>query len=381
MSVSVTCVAPVNIAIIKYWGKRDDDLILPINDSISVTLSTEDLRTKTTIMAGPELSKSVLRLNGVEESFENPRIQRCLEEVRKKARDAGKCKTQLLDWNIHVESENNFPTAAGLASSASGYACFVYTLATLYGIEGSVELSGIARMGSGSACRSLHSGFVQWVRGEREDGADSLAVQLAPAKAWPQMHVLILVVNDRKKATASTHGMATSVKTSDLLKHRAAVCVPQRVELLKKAIAEHDFDTFGRIAMKDSNQCHAVCLDTYPPCFYMNDVSRTVIRLVHQINSLAGDDVPVKVAYSFDAGPNACLFMLDRDVAEISAIIRRVFPFNHCTADEYYKGIANDEAAMAAVPGVLLDSFTQEQPNLLRYIIHTKVGEGPKRVD
>ncbi|XP_058057833.1 diphosphomevalonate decarboxylase [Anopheles bellator] len=381
MSVSVTCVAPVNIAIIKYWGKRDDDLILPINDSISVTLSTEDLRTKTTIVAGPELSKNVLRLNGVEESFENPRIQRCLLEVRQKARDAGKCKSELLDWNIHVISENNFPTAAGLASSASGYACFVYTLATLYGIEESVELSGIARMGSGSACRSLHSGFVQWVRGERADGTDSLAVQLAPAKSWPQMHVLILVVNDRKKATASTHGMATSVKTSDLLKHRASVCVPQRVELLKKAIAEHDFDTFGRIAMKDSNQCHAVCLDTYPPCFYMNDVSRTVIRLVHQINNLAGDGAPVKVAYSFDAGPNACLFMLDRDVAEISAIIRRVLPFNHCTADEYYKGIANDEAAMAAVPSAMLDSFTPENPNLLRYIIHTKVGEGPKRVD
>uniref|UniRef100_A0A9I3FH61 Diphosphomevalonate decarboxylase n=1 Tax=Anopheles epiroticus TaxID=199890 RepID=A0A9I3FH61_9DIPT len=380
MSVSVTCIAPVNIAIIKYWGKRDDDLILPINDSISVTLSTDHLRTKTTITAGPEIAKNVLRLNGVDESFDNPRIQRCLQEVKSLAKASGKCpKPEMLEWNINVESENNFPTAAGLASSAAGYACFVYTLATLYGIE-SEELSKIARMGSGSACRSLHSGYVQWARGERPDGLDSLAIQLAPASAWPDMHVLILVVSDRKKATASTHGMATSVKTSDLIKHRASVCVPERIKLVQKAIAEQDFDTFGRIAMKDSNQFHAICLDTYPPCFYLNDVSRSIIRMVDQINTLAGLNAPVKVAYSFDAGPNACLFLLEKDVAEVSAIVRRVFPFTDSSAEEYYKGIPNDETAMQAVPPTVLDSFAVEEPNLLRYIIHTKVGEGPKRV-
>ncbi|XP_052901261.1 diphosphomevalonate decarboxylase [Anopheles moucheti] len=381
MSIKVTCIAPVNIAIIKYWGKRDDDLILPINDSISVTLSTDHLRTKTTITAGPEITKNVLCLNGVEESFDNPRILRCFEEVRKKAKASGKCpKPELLEWNIHVESENNFPTAAGLASSAAGYACFVYTLATLYGIE-SDELSGIARMGSGSACRSLHSGYVQWARGERADGLDSLAIQLAPASAWPDMHVLVLVVSDRKKATASTHGMATSIKTSDLLKHRASVCVPERVKLVQKAIAEKDFDTFGRVAMKDSNQFHAICLDTYPPCFYMNDVSRSIVRMVDQINKLAGENAPVKVAYSFDAGPNACLFLMEKDVAEVSAIVRRVFPFNGCAAEEYYKGIPNDEPAIEAIPTTVLESFVAEESNQLRYIIHTKVGDGPKRVD
>ncbi|XP_058129506.1 diphosphomevalonate decarboxylase [Anopheles ziemanni] len=378
MSVSVTCIAPVNIAIVKYWGKRDDDLILPINDSLSVTLSTDHLRTKTTITAGPELLKNVLRLNGVEESFENPRIQRCLLEVQKKAKSLGKCpKPEMLEWKIHVESENNFPTAAGLASSAAGYACFVYTLATLYGIEDE-ELSSIARMGSGSACRSLHSGYVQWVMGEREDGTDSLAVQVAPATAWPDMHVLILVVNDRKKATASTQGMSTSVKTSELLKHRVEKCVPQRIEQLKKAIAEHDFETFGRIAMTDSNQFHGICLDTYPPCFYMNDVSRQIVRLVHEINNMAGF---IKVAYSFDAGPNACLFLLEKDVAEVSAIVRRAFPFNHSQEADYYKGIPNDEAGMAAVPEKVLSTFSVEEPNQLRYIIHTKVGEGPRRVE
>ncbi|XP_053679424.1 diphosphomevalonate decarboxylase [Anopheles nili] len=379
MSTSVTCVAPVNIAIIKYWGKRDDDLILPINDSISVTLSTDHLRTRTTITAGPELSKNVLRLNGVEESFDNPRIQRCLTEVRKRAKASGKCPNPaMIDWNIHVESENNFPTAAGLASSAAGYACFVYTLATLYGIE-CEELSGIARMGSGSACRSLYSGYVQWVRGDRSDGADSIAVQLAPASTWPEMHVLILVVNDHKKATASTHGMATSVKTSDLLKYRATECVPQRVQQLQKAIREHDFETFGRLAMRDSNQFHAVCLDTYPPCFYMNDVSRKIIQLVHKINSFASESI--KVAYSFDAGPNACLFLLEKDVPEVSAIVAHVFPFNQCTEQEYYKGIPKDDAAMKAIPNDVLDKYSVDEPNALRYIIHTKVGEGPQRVD
>lgn len=69
----------------------------------------------------------------------------------------------ILSYKLHICSENNFPTAAGLASSAAGYACFVYTLATLYGLEGA-ELTGIARLGSGSACRSIYGGFVQWVR-------------------------------------------------------------------------------------------------------------------------------------------------------------------------------------------------------------------------
>lgn len=150
-------------------------------------------------------------------------------------------------------SENNFPTAAGLASSASGYACLVYTLAQLYGLK-KQEISDIARLGSGSACRSIYGGFVQWQKGVQMDGKDSIAVQVAPASHWPDLHVLILVVNDTKKKVASTSGMARSVVTSELIKYRVEKCVPQRIHSMTQAIRDRNFPKFAEVTMKDSNQ-------------------------------------------------------------------------------------------------------------------------------
>lgn len=147
-----------------------------------------------------------MTLNGKQEDFENVRIQRCLAEVKLRAAEAESCSKELLAMKIHVVSENNFPTAAGLASSASGYACLVFTLAQLYGLKNQ-EISDIARMGSGSACRSIYGGFVQWHKGVQLDGKDSIAVPVAPASHWPELHVLILVVNDSKKKVGSTSGM------------------------------------------------------------------------------------------------------------------------------------------------------------------------------
>jgi diphosphomevalonate decarboxylase len=236
-----------------------------------VTLSTADVRktliirrsethlhkfqlcSKTKISADPKFSESVITLNGVKESFVNERIQRCLAEMKKRALESGCCAKDLLEWNIHIESENNFPTAAGLASSASGYACLVYSLAQLYGLK-KEEISDIARLGSGSACRSIYGGFVQWQKGVNLDGKDSIAVQVAPASHWPDLHVLILVVNDSKKKVASTSGMARSVVTSELIKYRVEKCVPQRINSMTQAIRDRDFSKFAEVTMKDSNQ-------------------------------------------------------------------------------------------------------------------------------
>lgn len=189
----------------------------------------------------------------------------------------------ILLYKLHICSENNFPTAAGLASSAAGYACFVYTLATLYGVENE-ELSAIARLGSGSACRSIYGGFVHWKKGKLPDGSDSIAVQIAPAEHWPEMHVVVLVVSDTKKKVSSSLGMAQGVRNSAILKYRASDCVPSRVTQIRQAILDKNFPIFGELTMKESNQFHAVCLDTYPPCVYMNDVSHSVAALVHKYN-------------------------------------------------------------------------------------------------
>jgi diphosphomevalonate decarboxylase len=119
------------------------------------------------------------------------------------------------------------------------------------------------------------------------------------------------VVSDEKKTVSSTGGMKTSVQTSTLLQHRAAAVVPGRVAKMEKAVVEKDFETFARLTMEESNSFHATCLDTFPPIFYLNDTSRAIIAAVHQLNAAAGRTV---ACYTFDAGPNAVLFLEEADV-------------------------------------------------------------------
>jgi len=206
-SLVVTCSAPVNIAVVKYWGKRDEELILPLHDSLSCTLHQDDLKTVTTVMADERFESDRIWLNGEDENINSKRIQQCLREIRKRImpmRDKnGKIlipREKLQSLKIHICSENNFPTASGLASSASGFACLVYALSQLFGIKENYpgELSTIARMGSGSACRSIYGGFVKWDAGEKASGEDSLAIQVATAEHWP-LSILILVASHKKK--------------------------------------------------------------------------------------------------------------------------------------------------------------------------------------
>nr|QYV43150.1 diphosphomevalonate decarboxylase [Colaphellus bowringi] len=363
----VTCIAPVNIAVIKYWGKSDEDLVLPLNDSLSGTLSTDFMCAKTTISTSPALEVNKFWLNGIEQSFENERLLNCLKEVKRRANQT----LPHLNWNISICSENNFPTAAGLASSAAGYACLVSALAALYEIEG--DISAIARRGSGSACRSVYGGWVQWCKGASPTGEDSIAKQIAPASHWPQMRVLILVVNDERKKYSSTSGMKRSVETSELLQYRATKIVPQRIEAITKAIINKDFQAFAQITMEDSNQFHAVCLDTFPPCVYMNDTSHAIVDVVHAYNDFKKSN---KVAYTFDAGPNACLYLLDSEVEEVLSVIDYVFP-PVVNSEGYLKGIPLSKKAITEELKAVFEAKRQNF-GALKYVIHTRIGDGPK---
>jgi len=322
---SLTISSPTNIALIKYWGKRDAKINLPINSSVSVTLNQRDLRTVTTVSASRSFSRDRLWLNGEEEDVNaSRRVLAVFREVRARAGDLRDPKTgQVLvrkdEWDglrVWVVSENNFPTAAGLASSAAGYAALTFALSKLYGLPDSLadELSCIARMGSGSACRSLAGGFVAWDMGQRADGVDSRARQVADEAHWPELQVLVLVVSDTKKTVSSTAGMQTSVDTSPLLAHRAAAVVPGRLAEMEAAYQSRDFGKVAELMMRDSNQFHATCLDTYPPVFYMNDASRAIVRMVHALNEAAGETV---CGYTFDAGPNAVLLTLKRHLPTV----------------------------------------------------------------
>lgn len=124
--------------------------------------------------------------------------------------------------------------------------------------------------------------------GSSPTGEDSIAKQIAPASHWPEMRVLILVVNDANKKCSSTIGMRKSVETSEFLKLRAKEVVPKRITAIVEAIKNRDFDTFAEITMQESNSLHATCLDTFPPCVYMNDISHTIANVVHAYNDLKG---------------------------------------------------------------------------------------------
>ncbi|XP_057569315.1 diphosphomevalonate decarboxylase isoform X1 [Hippopotamus amphibius kiboko] len=384
--VVVTCTAPVNIAVIKYWGKRDQELILPINSSLSVTLHQDQLKTTTTAAISKDFTEDRIWLNGQEEDVGQPRLQACLREIRRLARKRRSDGHEdplppSLSYKVHVASVNSFPTAAGLASSAAGYAGLAYALARVYGVES--DLSEVARRGSGSACRSLYGGFVEWQMGERADGKDSVARQVAPESHWPELRVLVLVVSAERKLTGSTAGMQTSVETSALLRFRAEALVPARMAEMTRCIRERDFQAFGQLTMQDSNQFHATCLDTFPPISYLSDTSQRVMRLVHRFNAHHGR---TKAAYTFDAGPNAVIFTLDDAVAEFVAAVRHSFP-PEANGDQpvlpssarFLKGLPVEPVPLSDALKAALDM--DPTPGGIKYIIATQVGPGPQVLD
>lgn len=424
----VTCTAPVNIAVIKYWGKRDESLILPTNSSLSATLDQSDLKTTTTMVAindenrkSPSENSEIeveIWLNGRRESLENDRVQNVLSEMKQRymvARESApeEQKKHLLPRipdKIIVVSENDFPTAAGLASSASGYCCLVYTMAHLFGlvhednmdsVEMRSDLSIAARKGSGSACRSLFGGWTKWDMGKREDGSDSLALPVAPRDHWQQeeaeqedvedaeVKIMICVVNDQKKHISSTVGMRNSVQTSKLMKERIESIVPKRMVEMEKAILDRDFHSFAEICATDSDDFHAVCRDTTPPIHYLSDASFFIIDLVRFYNAHLTEDGRNVASYTFDAGPNAVVFVRGRKHYDaLKSILLHHFEI---TGDSRPATaiIQSGESESDVQP--LLDKIRSHKDmiekyeqlkgkgsNKLKYIIETRVGDGPR---
>lgn len=299
---------------------------MPTNSLISVTLSQKDLRTLTSVAASADFAGDKLWLNGSEQSLDTPRTQACLADLRALRRQLETENSELpklSEFGLHIVSENNFPTAAGLASSAAGFAALVAAIAKVYQLPHDMtEISKIARKGSGSACRSLFGGYVAWEMGSNEDGSDSRAVEVAPLDHWPSMKAAILVVSDDKKDTPSTVGMQTTVATSDLFQQRIVDVVPARFKEMSKAILDKDFAKFGELTMKDSNSFHAVCLDSFPPIFYLNDTSKKIIKLIHALNDSEGEII---AAYTFDAGPNAVIYYDAVNEAKVLGLIHKYF--------------------------------------------------------
>jgi diphosphomevalonate decarboxylase len=284
-----TAIASPNIALIKYWGNQNHSLRLPANGSISMTLG--GLETHTTVTFDDSLSSDQMLLDGAlvqGEALE--RVSKHLDVIR-----------SMTDLRAHarVESASNFPTNAGVASSASAFAALSLAGAAAAGLHLEPrELSRLSRLGSGSACRSIFGGFVIWHASDSD--ADSFAEQLAPPDHWDLVD-LIAVVSREHKHVGSSEGHALA-ETSPIQPARIADA-PRRLEICRKALLERDFTTLAGIVELDSNLMHAVMLTSTPSLMYWLPATLSVIQAVSTWRSEGLD-----VCYTIDAGPNVhCL--------------------------------------------------------------------------
>ena len=244
-----TAIAHSNIALVKYWGKRDIKLNLPAVGSISITLDA--LSTTTYVEFIPDLIQDMLELNGTQiESKERVRVQKFMDLIRQKA--------GINDYAL-IKSENNFPSAAGLASSASAFAALGVAATHAAKLNLSLkDLSILARIGSGSAARSIFGGFVEMQKGLYKNGSDAFAESIADNNYW-DLRVLIAITSEREKKTGSTDGMAQSKKTSPYYRNWIATS-PKDLSGMRAAIKKKDFQKLGEISEFSCLKMHALDL-------------------------------------------------------------------------------------------------------------------------
>ncbi|QGA55369.1 diphosphomevalonate decarboxylase [Sulfolobus sp. E5-1-F] len=300
---SVTVSAPSNIAIVKYWGKRGDErLNLPLNNSLSITLDDQlSVITKVTLS-----DKNIVIVNDkiLPEDETKEYAGRVLEAFKKLI---GK------EFYVKVESRAKFPTNAGLASSAAGIAALTFALNELLELELELkELSKIARLGSGSACRSMFGGFVVWNKGEREDGEDSYCYQIFQHDHWSDLVDIIPILSEKEKRISSRKGMIRSAETSELMSCRLKFIEKTFNEVIE-AIRNKDERKFYYLMMRHSNSMHAIILDSWPSFFYLNDTSMRIMEWIQDYG---------KAGYTFDAGPNPHIFTTERNVQDILGFLK-----------------------------------------------------------
>ncbi len=299
---TATAIAHPNIAFIKYWGNRNHMLRLPANGSISMNLA--GLHTRTTVTFAPQYPADTLTLNG--EAVQGAGLERVHAFLERIRRMSGQ------KWYARVESANDFPTGAGIASSAAAFAALALAGSAAAGLHlDETELSRLARTGSGSACRSVPAGFVEWLAGTGD--ADSRAVSLAPPEHWA-LTDCIAVVSTQHKPTGSTRGH-TLAETSPLQDARVQDA-PRRLDLCRQAILQRDFEAFARVIELDCNMMHAVMMTSAPPLLYWEAAT---LEVMHAVRQWRAEGRPV--CYTIDAGPNVHVLCPREHAPQVAAAL------------------------------------------------------------
>ena len=297
--------APSNIALVKYWGKRDDELNLPITPSLSISLGKLGTSTSVEIIQGHDK----IVLNGLpvpEDTDFSVRLRSYLDLFRPNPSSG-----------YLVNTHNTIPTAAGLASSASGFAALAMALDQLHGWKlPKQQLSILARLGSGSASRSVYTGFVEWHAGKAADGMDSFAEPVNDS--FPSLMVGLIKISVAEKPLSSRAGMKRTVQTS-LLYPSWPAQVSRDLHTIRGAIKEKNFDLLGQTAENNALTMHATALGAWPPVlFWLPESTKTM----HKIWEIRSSGIPVY--FTMDAGPNIKLLARKEDARRIDALIHGV---------------------------------------------------------
>lgn len=312
MTSTATARASANIALVKYWGKRDLLLNLPAAGSISLTLDRFETRCEVTV--DPALRADELQLDGEPATDgERWRVSQFLDLLRQF--------TGRREF-ARIVSSNNFPTGAGLASSSSGFAALSLAASRALGLELSrTQLSALARRGSGSAARSIFGGFVEMLAGVRPDGVDAFARPLAAEDHW-DVRLVVAITQQGRKALGSTEAMIRTAETSPLYAGWLSA-VPNMLHEARAAIAARDLRALGQVAEHSALTMHATALAARPPIVYWHGGTLDVMHRVAKLR-LEG----VEAYFTMDAGPHVKVLCAATDAAAV-------------------------EAALAALPGVL----------------------------
>lgn len=265
-----TAIAPSNIAFIKYWGRVDDALRIPTNDSISMNLST--LTTTTTVEFSGRYNKDEVTIDGGIDGRRYVKVVEHIDRFRKIAKS---------DLKAKVVSVNSFPSSTGLSSSASGFAALTLGLSSVFELDLSEkQLSQYARLGSGSACRSIPPGFVQWFAGDSDE--TSFAKSLYPPSYWDIVDVIV-IVNTQKKHVPTSDAQKYAMQ-NPFFKTRL-VHIAEKIKLCKQVLKNKDFKKFGELIEQEALELHAMMMTSVPSLVYLSPETLEIMQLVRRWRS------------------------------------------------------------------------------------------------
>lgn len=299
-----TAVAPSNIAFIKYWGKKDEVLRLPENGSISMCLS--EMTTTTTVEFSEKYKEDEVIINNQKEELEGSKAVKHLDLIRKRAGITTKAK---------VVTNNNFPTGTGLSSSASGFAALTMAAANAAGLKLSEkELSIIARQGSGSACRSIPNGFVEWLDGDNSN--TSYAQSIHPSEYWDIVDV-VTVVSTGKKDVPTSAGQKLAVSSPFFQIRKSHM--KNKVKLCKELLAKKDFTKFGELIEAEALEMHAIMLTSTPSLIYWTPGTLQIMKLTKKWRQEG-----LEVYFTINTGQDIHLIVQSTDVDKLQKELKEL---------------------------------------------------------